>query len=582
MSWIFGVYYKNSDNKLPSLDQINAKISYTPNYAISTNNCSIVAGGLPETCLSLSQMDCGWIVSGLGILKKRGEIKLLGISDWGDLLTQGDFKNNRLDLNGHFSIVKWSPSQVELYTDSLELKRFYILEQDEYVFFSTRLDWLLKFVKGLSFNFGNFGSQWFLTNSFNEGSLLLGVVRLGSNGRCILSNERTIFEKTHWAPEVIVKEKEFDDNDLKGLITLPFSLDKKVTLGLSGGIDCRTILSYLLGISEKEWAVHTYGDECDLDVEVANKIADQFELTQYNYFFKHSSFETVTIIVDEMREIALHTEMTFPIYYYQLFNLYKAMYKNNYWIVDGDLGGFFRRQFGKSILFKGKKRITEGNYLPLIPYFLNKSFPIFEQSFGDLLYKNAQNDVVQAFSSMPDIKYMFHGDWVDLFFIRYNIKNCPANTRGYFDSFIPNYMPFVQPLMLSSYLNLPVSSRDNGKINFKIIKKNFPALFKFPLVRYNMTVPFFMEKNLFLLKLWAKLKPKKKPFVSFPMENLFLLKDYMYDRLNSQKVKECPYYNFKYLRRSFNSFYRAKEYGKAQILYLWLTFDFWREEMDKS
>ena len=68
-------------------------------------------------------------------------------------------------------------------------------------------------------------------------------------------------------------------------MSLPFfsaNQGKHISLALSGGIDSRTLLAFLLQHKRNDFEVHTWGDENNFDVQIAKRIAN-------NIFSFHTS-----------------------------------------------------------------------------------------------------------------------------------------------------------------------------------------------------------------------------------------------------------------------------------------------------
>jgi hypothetical protein len=140
--------------------------------------------------------------------------------------------------------------------------------------------------------------------------------------------------------------------------------------------------------------------------------------------------------------------------------------------------------------------------------------------------------------------------------------------------------------VMSAYMKLPSDHRCNDLLNRKIILTFNKKLSKYPLIRFQTTIPFWTIKNVYASVLWATMKKSfvRKPsgiYGSFRTEAIRFLHDYILDRLASNSVKTYPYYNFGYIERSIHDYYRGKN-ENIQVIEDWLTFDFWREHTGTS
>ena len=103
-----------------------------------------------------------------------------------------------------------------------------------------------------------FGSSWLLTNQLSKKSVLSGIDRLGAGGTLTLENNTYSITNNNWSPasENIVSFSSI----LEKLALLPLNSPYKLSLGLSGGLVSRSLLSILLSSKYKNWHLHSFGN----------------------------------------------------------------------------------------------------------------------------------------------------------------------------------------------------------------------------------------------------------------------------------------------------------------------------------
>ena len=274
MSWILGYIAE-----ILSEDTRNKLSTITPERLHFVNNgrLYIAAGGIPQTCLSGrfptetgNQSDSGWIVCGLGIRRVDDHCVFLSSVDWESILSRSSPQLHAID--GHFVACRWDSESVEIYSDQLGQRTLFVTRTKSGMCFSTRIDWIAQFCSITSIDFREFGSKWLTFNQLTYGSDLRQIERIGPGGYGRLTTKTMSLKSAVWTPLV---EKDVGPetflSTLSAFINPTVEEPTRLSLGLSGGLDSRLLLSILLH-QRSNFEIHVFGDEGDPDVQVSNRI----------------------------------------------------------------------------------------------------------------------------------------------------------------------------------------------------------------------------------------------------------------------------------------------------------------------
>lgn len=593
MSWFIALVPKNSPFCDQEIDRYRSqleRIVETPRKpSVIGPETLLFGGGLPETFAFKSSNDSGtskgWLVCGIGIRTAGASFSAMDQENWNRLL-QGEVSSAMVHgIDGHYVVATWKAGNLEIFADPLGLRRAYIATAGHFFVLSSRLDWVIPFLHHPDFSMDAVASEWNLMNSFSDDSLVKGVIRIGPSGHAKIEGGKLSHSWHHWVP-VSFSDSRIDDL-LSDATLFPLKQGHELTLGLSGGMDSRTILALLLGYNRSGWQVHSIGNRDNLDVMVAKRICDALRIPIQLHYYNLQESDTVDSVVGSLQAYSLHTEMTDSLFGYARLSLFTDMQEKGYWMTDGGYGELMRRSYGNRLLLSGRAAVRKNDPERFIKFFRRLRPPIFSREFENTLQLKVLPRFEAAFEAMPpSLLEGDFGDWIDVFHVRYRLKNFGGASQGLYDQLIPNYMPFALSKMISSYLTFPSGRRDNNKLNRRIIHKGEKALERFPLISYGAKVPYWTGRNIIISRVIGKLLKKSMPLtvngtMSFRVKALIYIKDFVFDRLMSSDVKTCPFYDFDYLREHTERFYAAPSETDARVLDDWLTFDFWREHLLK-
>ena len=342
MSWIFGFYSKSpTDTKRISEHHPQAIDS------ISNSSYYIAIGGNNRNLFSrIDQTGIIYFICGLPISKDASKF----IDK--DNLTK-IFRNTPDDvnsLNGHFCGAFINNNIITLFTDSLGLREFHIYENDDGWYFSTRLDWILK-LGSFEINFNEFSSRWLSINQLSSKSIIKKILRLNCGGKAIINqNHFELIENSL----VLSIGKTLDVNEykhkLEKLTLLGSNNNSKISLSLSGGMDSRVLLSFLVNSDYNNWNCHSIQTKDQMDSNIAEKMLTDFDI-QHKLFSDHILKEKD--ILPELFEYVGATYFTESAFNSQKLMYYKLFPKEKI-IIDGGFGEIWRREFLTRLYYFGR------------------------------------------------------------------------------------------------------------------------------------------------------------------------------------------------------------------------------------
>ncbi len=576
MSWFYSVISKQVDlsDKFRSFshpDMVNQLAT------INTPNSYCIAGGISETCLIKNSEEENWVICGTGISNTNGKYYQLNKNHWQRRLSKDSLDRDLLD--GHFSIIQFNQNNVKVYTDTFGIRKVFYCEDRDNYYLSSRLDWLLQHLDNGQFNFKELSSFWNLQYILNsEKSFIEDIYTSGPEAEITITSEGLNKKNRWWTPS----NNKSDVNDvverLSSLTTLPLSVNRKPLLGLSGGMDCRTLLAILDNKCHESTSLYSFGTKSNPDIEVAADIAEELNIT---HFKTDKKLLPPNEMFSELKKHALREEMHFPLDYFNIFSSLSKKESEKFTFIDGAAGEFMRNRTGNRLIHRFKLNDSINPVELMKIQLASNRFKFFNSDVNKLLEDGALDALQTAVNNLPSLKEFSPYKWVDLFLIRYAFW---GDSCSYLDSLIPNFMPFAQPSLLDAIYNLPLKEKVNNKINLKLIKDLSPKLTKFPLVREDSKAPYFTGYHNLLSTLWTQTSRfTGKQFIDdSPLKIVNHLKNEITSRLSLPEVKNYSNYNHSILDNELKSAIESQNIKSADNILTWLSFDFWREAIEKK
>lgn len=576
MSWIIG-YGGQLKNEI--INKINCCVKDTI-YEIKEDELFIKAGGSKLTCFHSNDTNTenSFVAAGVGIKSENSSFILLDNNGWRNLDTDKGIKQ----LGGHFVLAKWDRNTISLFTDQMGMRDFYFRTIDDHSFiFSTRADWIAK-ITGDEIDYSVFGAKWMLSSQISSDCIFKNINRI-IGGSTLTINRKSnsyVSQNTGWKPEkgpdtFIADEFE---HILNQLITFPFGEGRDVLLSLSGGLDSRLILSFLLNQKDKRWHIQTLGDLSHPDSIISSKIAAYFNLKHEHI---DSPLPDAGTYIRELEEFVLQTTINnSALGYGQLRNMNELKGRDAI-IIDGGCGEIWRRENFRHLLLTGKKALLQKDTKKILSYLRTHRGNIFNKEITESMVKGCEEEIFQAFEVLPDINSINVRNWVDVFTAKTLMMNRLSREQIRFDHNFISFMPLIQPFLLNKFLDFPDYHKENAKFYKQMLRNNCRDLDKFPLVKETLTYPFgtnTLQKRL-LRVIYKKFKLDK--YVN-PLEcNLLpLLSEFVKDRLNSNCVKQCAIYNHNKLRELSASLHNGQlTVIEKNEIYWWLSFELYRQNI---
>ena len=593
MSWLFGFAGEVTAEILSSLERVHS----TPAYSSESSTHYVQAGGLSETCWhgQPPNRKSEWFATGVGLL----EGTLLSQQQWTLLFSEQAPPLDTID--GHFVAARISKNRVLLYTDQLGTRTLHYGRYQSGYAFSSRIDWLARLFEGLEIDYSTFGSHWITFNQLSTKSQIKKLQRLGPGGRLVLFRN-----SPQKAP--LISEKPWSCDISNADTTGSSYIDRlsryctaqgtaKVSLGLSGGLDSRLLLS-LFGHQ-----THVFGPSDLPDVIVSKKIAEQESIPQRHLHDPALNLESGLALLYTRSEL---THVISPASSVLDLNYYSQLHDEGFCIIDGGFGEVARRQFMNRLLrfygvARNKNRSIENqhsltidgiNYsfrptissgslnidpIDFLQYIrVHRASSVFSREVRRKMVHGAIDEITELLKGVPP--GLDSSNAIDLIGVRTRLPNFFGFEQNRLDNLALCFMPFAQPSVLKALFQVPLSLRKNGKLFKRTIRKRNPRLARFPLVKGTTQYPFYLST----VGSYLYTRIKKKAGMGYhdhrPQQFLKTLKPFVMDLVRSQKVRSYTPYQHNNLSQIVEDYYNGNE-SLAGTVDWWLAFEVWRQTL---
>lgn len=566
MSWIFGFYSKKPiDTKFVS--------KYHPHAIESINNNTyyIAIGGNKRTIIyEKNNSQIKYFLCGIPI--SRDSSKILDKGDLRNIFESPPYNYDM--LGGHYCGVLMQNDSICLFSDKLGLREIHIYENENGWYFSTRLDWLLK-LNHFEIDFNEFGSRWKLINQLSNKSIVKNIQRINCGSKAKIEQNNIEITEYNWLPSKVknVSIEEFD-NSLRKNVLIGTNHNSKISLSLSGGMDSRVVLSYLLSSGYKNWDCHTFQYESSMDSTIAENISKQFHikyqiLTDNNYYQEN--------ILPDLCEYVGSTYLTESGYISRKLMHYASLPQDSL-IIDGGFGEIWRREFLTRLYHFGKNDILDKNTQSIAKYLHSHRADIFNQDCDSIMQKGIYEQIDKIFSSLPPVKEVGMGNWLDVFSLKTRLVNYYAPEQARIDNYVKAYMPFVQLSLLENLLNVPIANRRNNRLFKSLIKRNNYKLSQYTLAKGNLAYPYWFTP--LMKRVYSKLfTPSNQSEENYKMDQyLNNLKEFTLDTISSNSVKEYSPYNYACISKNINDYYNGN-IELRRFVDWFITFEIFRQKL---
>jgi asparagine synthetase B (glutamine-hydrolysing) len=566
MSWLFGIYGKRDS----SIEKQFAKNN--PYFTFETENLLILTGGLRENIFfEKIDEDSGWIVCGIGIQNEQSIPHFMDSIDWKKLLSVNARCDNELD--GHFIVAKWNKYKLQFFNDKLGIRDLFFLQEKSFTSFSTRPDFFKYFNHNFEINFSQFSGDWNLSFPLSINSMFKEIKRLGHGGEAQILNG-SVSIKNHPFNYILEQGNEPDAfvKKLKNITTFPLLNGKRITLGLSGGMDSRVLLEMLLNAGNHDWQTHSIGSSELPDVKIAQQISDAKNI-------KYQSLNNLLPSSDNclihLKDCISQTGPLIPASGNLFYKYYENLFEQGWIIIDGAHGEIHRRESLNKILYFSKNAIAEKDSDSLYKIFSRYKSNIFNQETTVLMEKMAINQISNLFANMPEASEIGLENWLDLLMIKYSLPNLTGPSQSLLDSIAVEYMPFIQYHLMELSFKMQVKEKKNSKLFKEILNKSRHDLNSYPLVKNSTYYPY--NAGSFTKRLILRAKRKMNYYYKDNSDVLLLdnMKDFAFDTINSISFNNYEYYDQKKISKNVEEYYAGNK-SISGYLDWWLAFEIWR------
>lgn len=552
--------------------QIETIINSPILFEYSSKNIRVFAGGNKNNLFfnasSKQNEKQGWIVSGIGLKSNGVGSTIFKKEDWSEHL---DILNN---IDGHFVAAKWNEERIVFESDPLGLRDIYVSESKSNIIFTTRVDWLAKCHK-LEINFNEFGSRWLLFNQITNNSVFQGVERIvsGKKATIALNGYDIKYYNSNWLPDEQsqnIDVRSYSKN-LKSLIFI----DDKQSLGLSGGMDSRVILSYLLE-GNSSWDTFTFGNPKHPDSLISQSLVTDYNIKHKQY---QAGLPTTENLISKIRDYSIQTIVNNGASaIYQSLN-YSSMSNQHSILIDGCLGEIWRREFFYRLYFNGKKSILNKDAKSIIPNISLPHADIFTEEINNLMMNGIEDQLHYWFENLPPIEKIGVENWIDLFALKTRMPNYFSHEQTIIDDVVTSIMPFAQMSLIKNLFNVPISLRKNSSMLRNLININSPSLKKYPLVKGSSTHPYYFNSLQSRILNQFRKKFNRNTYKDNSREQLLnILKPYILDVTSSASFKNSEMYDHKKVKNIIERYYNGNlNYGYT--LDWWLSFELFRQNL---
>lgn len=511
--------------------------------------------------------DPKFIISGVGINNSQQD-GFISKEGWKNVLIKRNFQSK---INGHFAGCLINDNEIICFNDILGLREvFYLITKDGFII-SSRIDLFKYLIDDLKPSLNYIAGHWLTSMPLFYEAAIKNVKRLTPG--CLLKIDTCLkTELNSITPNYIKSSEHKIINTLKHFVKINYP-GKTTSLGLSGGLDSRTLLSILSGSStQQNFQTHTFGSKELSDVKISESIALSQRLTHSVNNTHSVNLETTLKLI---KDYLPFTALTVPISDLIHINYHKTISESNKLIIDGGFGEIGRRQYLNKFLLGGRKIINHRNTAGLLKNISLNKGNIFNAEYRTILNRSLTDSSEGVWEKMSDAPTdnIFH--WLDLLSIRYRLPNVYSHGQHCLDQISIAYMPFAQKDFLEQLLLFPSRYKINGKLYRKIIKNDNPDLQNYPLVKDYIEYPYSL--GTISSHVYRKLKRKvNKEITTDPIKyELYSgLKEYIFDEINSKSFLENEIYDHEKIKNIFEEYYSGNK-TKLSELDWWLTFYEW-------
>lgn len=571
MSWIVGII----GDSIPGSEQeaILSRFHHCNNTIQIPGKFLAVSGGNTKTLFSYTDNAISYVVAGVGLHRSASFTSILTAQDWMQRLKQEPPTLD--DIEGHFVVIRYKENTLECFSDRVGLRTMYFAQTSYGWTFSTQLHQVCSLLPSSSIDWKTFGSRWLGLQQFSHNSPITGIYKVPPNGyariydnRFSLSGKPWIsFPELHVTPEQIVEI-------LRKLLSLP---DKKILLGLSGGLDSRILLAIISSLS-RYYETYSFGRSDDADVALAERICRNEQIP-----FQKISEENLPAdqCIELMHNYLHKTNLVEGAATSVRLRFYSQLDIGDSVMIDGGNGEILRRQFLQRIVVRRKNDMLHCRTEKLFPYFLLQRADIFNDETTSLMKEGALHDLERSFLSIPSPEEIGVENFLDLWTVSTRIPIVACDEQARIDEHVVNFMPFSQPSIIQNALSVSLFFRNNNRLSKKLIRSFHPSLSRYPLVKNGISYPYGLTT--LQSRIWTKARSVigKRDSTAHVQHFLNAIKEFTLDTVHAVETKNYSHYDYDKILHIVTAYYNGDRRYASQVNW-WLAFDVWRKAVEKK
>ena len=377
--------------------------------------------------------------------------------------------------------------------------------------------------------------------------------KLPPNSTAKLTGEKLEIKANGSIATTEIEDKDDLIDNLIKLLRIKIPSDFRITLGLSGGLDSRFLLSLILK-ENLDVSLHTFGYEDEPDIIIAKKISENLKL---NFRYLESTKIFDQNFFNQTSYYLVNNDLVEPVSTFLKLQTFNDDYFKDKVIIDGALAEFARRQLHNKLIYFGKKHLITKNPQGIFPYIASSKPKFFKQEYLNQMYNGAINEIRNIFNELPEIKEIGAEAFADLLVYKFKIPISIGAEQARLDQIVVSFMPFAQKRIFELTQRIPLEKRNNSRLFYDTISEFSPQLEKFPLVKNNLIYPYSSST------IKAQLIRKFKQIFSSRYDNnkvfmLHSIKDYVVETLSVESLKNYHPYDLKIAEKIVRDFYNGR------------------------
>lgn len=409
--------------------------------------------------------------------------------------------------DAHGIDITWDDNHVMVEADSFEQRRTYWQRYAGGTVVATRLDLLP--MQPHTVCTATFAAQWCLSMNMSTRPLFANAQRLRSGEQLVIAAHGQARLQQATAPSGNAADVYGAVHVLRETLRA-YASTHDVVLGLSGGLDSRTLAAAMLNAGIP-FRVHTYGTPAMADVQRAVQVATAagvpYTVTQLD-----AMAWKVDAVLRSMQRTAWQSEGSYPGAHALVFDDAIERLGSNALLVDGGYGALWRGGFGNQLLARYAAALASRQGAIVAGALLRRSPELLREDLRRTALQQCQALVQQALDAMPTFQRRDGRAWMDEFFLRWNPQGYVASPQAVYDARISSVMPFLDRRFAAAARAVPAKRRANAAL-FRSVLRGSPAIAGIPYVGKRTDTPFFATGRPLASALWSHLRP---PYPAVP------------------------------------------------------------------